>query len=65
MATALYFASLVGNVDKMKFCISILNEIVENRDGDINVSQESWENLSDSLYKCTAICQESIDLLKK
>lgn len=65
MTTALYFASLVGNVDKMKFCITILNEIVENRDGDINVNQESWEDLADSLYKCTAVCQEAIDLLKK
>lgn len=49
----------------MKFCISILNEIVENRDGDINVNQETLEDLSDSLYKCTAVCQEAIDLLKK
>ena len=28
MSTALYFASLIVNVDKMEFCINILNEIL-------------------------------------
>lgn len=65
MSTALYFASLVGNVDKMKFCINILNEIVENRDEDTLVEQKYWEDACDSLYKCTSICPEAIELLKK
>lgn len=65
MSTALYFASLIGNVDKMEFCINILNEIVENIDGDVVVEKKYWEDACDSLYKCTSICPEAIELLKK
>ena len=65
MATALHLASMVGNVDKIKFCINILNEIIENREGDILLDIEYIEDLSDALYKCTSISQESINLLKK
>lgn len=64
MSTALYFASLVGNVDKMKFCINILNEIIENRDEEYVIKKEYLEDLSNSLYKCTSVCPEAITLLK-
>lgn len=65
MSTAIHFASLVGNVDKIKFCINILNEIIENREGDIVLKKEYLDDLSESLYKCTSFCQEPINLLKR
>lgn len=65
MSTALYITSLIGNIEKIKFCINILNEIVENRDGDIFVEKEYWNDLANSLYRCTSFCPETIELLKR